>query len=169
MAISPFYSGRIPQELFDHIENFREVSGEGKTDLLIKALAQYTGFELDKVTPKTPPIREELNSIYERLENLEELFNDNKKIKFDNKNNQLELLDDNKPITSDNTKEILILSTNKTVEETGVSQSSLSSWKNNNQLPKIYTNKESNQKFEIDIESDEYRKTLWRVRYIDNG
>jgi hypothetical protein len=46
MAANPFFSGRIPQELFDHIEKRIEKSGESKTDILVQALAIYTGFDL---------------------------------------------------------------------------------------------------------------------------
>ena len=42
---NPYFSGRIPPELFEHIEKFRETSGESKTELLIAALSTYTNYQ----------------------------------------------------------------------------------------------------------------------------
>lgn len=47
MAASPFFSGRIPQKLFDAIEDHRQQTGESKTDVLIKALSNYVGAPID--------------------------------------------------------------------------------------------------------------------------
>lgn len=41
MAAKPFFSGRIPQDLFDAIEQHLEKTGESKTDVLVKALSAY--------------------------------------------------------------------------------------------------------------------------------
>ena len=198
MASNPFFSGRIPQALFDHIESFREKSLEKKTDLLIKALAQYTGFELEKDKPQNPPIRTELDNIYSRLQKLESLLNNSKEtITVDNNKNQLELKYDNKKITNDNVEErsdnslitkdneleesndiqqittdnsYKLLLTKDVVKLTGTSQSALSLWKKENKFPKIYVNKKSKQKFEIDFDEERSakRKQMWRVKLIDN-
>jgi hypothetical protein len=51
MSTKPFFSGRIPQDLFDVIEQRTKETGESKTQILIQALAAYTGFDLSD-TPK---------------------------------------------------------------------------------------------------------------------
>ena len=110
MATNPFFSGRIPQALLDRIESFRKETGEGKTDILIKALAKYVGFELEKDKPSYPPIRQELNSIFVRLEQLEEIVGVDKETVVTKNKNQLELNydtetvppNDNSSITNDN-------------------------------------------------------------------
>lgn len=184
MATNPFFSGRIPQTLFDHVEKFREESGEEKTELLIKALAQYTNFELEEKPFDIPPIRKEFNTIYTQLENafskikyLEKLVNVDKKATTNNNSiNQLELLEsdksdpilDNLLITNDNKTKIFILSSTETVKKTGISQPTLSVWKKKNQFPRTYTDKKTNKTFEIDLEKNELKKNLWRVRLIDN-
>lgn len=47
MAASPFFSGRIPQKLFDAIEDHRQRTGESKTDVLVKALSAYIDVPLE--------------------------------------------------------------------------------------------------------------------------
>ena len=71
---SPFFSGRIPQELYDRIDQHIKESGEGKTQILINALSQYLGFEIS--TPKSSSVNtdlflSELESLKERVSLLE--------------------------------------------------------------------------------------------------
>lgn len=40
---SPFFSGRIPQELMDRIEANMEMTGKSKTEILVSALSLYLG------------------------------------------------------------------------------------------------------------------------------
>lgn len=47
MAVSPFFSGRIPQSLFDAVETYRQQTGESKTDVLVKALSAYINVSLE--------------------------------------------------------------------------------------------------------------------------
>lgn len=46
MTTSPSFSGHIPQALFDAVEAHLAITGEAKTELLIRALAAYIGYEL---------------------------------------------------------------------------------------------------------------------------
>lgn len=80
MANSPFFSGRISQELYDCVQRHIEVTGEGKTDILKNALAQYINFDLDNIKTKgtTPKIihdieeiKEDIKLLTERIEKLE--------------------------------------------------------------------------------------------------
>ena len=71
---SPFFSGRIPQELYDRVDQHVKESGEGKTQILINALSQYLGIEIS--TPKSSNINtdlflSELESLKERVGLLE--------------------------------------------------------------------------------------------------
>lgn len=71
---SPFFSGRIPQELYERVEQHIKESGEGKTQILINALSQYLGVEISK--PKSTSVNtdlflSELESLKERVSLLE--------------------------------------------------------------------------------------------------
>ena len=71
---SPFFSGRIPQELYDRINQHIKETGEGKTQILINALSQYLGVEIYK--PKSSGVNadlflSELESLKERVSFLE--------------------------------------------------------------------------------------------------
>jgi hypothetical protein len=77
MAANPFFSGRIPQELFDHIEKRIEKSGESKTDILVQALAIYTGFDLPSIKESTKsPLAEKIEILVSEVELLKKKFNE---------------------------------------------------------------------------------------------
>ena len=115
---SPFFSGRIPQELYDRVDQHVKKSGEGKTQILINALSQYLGIEI--FTPKssnanTDLLVSELESLKERVGLLER-----------SQSQQLSLLspdndNDNKLITSDNS--IMVLTSKEVTELTGIARS----------------------------------------------
>ena len=115
---SPFFSGRIPQELYDRVDQHVKESGEGKTQILINALSQYLGIEIS--TPKSSNINtdlflSELESLKERVSSLER-----------SQPKQLSLLspdniNDNKLITSDNS--VMVLTTTEVIKLTGVARS----------------------------------------------
>jgi hypothetical protein len=65
---SPFFSGRIPQELYDRVDQHIKESGEGKTQILINALSQYLGIEISK--PKSSGVNTDL--FFSELESLKE-------------------------------------------------------------------------------------------------
>jgi hypothetical protein len=96
MAANPFFSGRIPQELFDHIEKRIEKSGESKTDILVQALAIYTGFDLPIQKEITQsPLAEKVEMLTLEVELLKEKFNElelyqkrNKEIVSQSKSNE---------------------------------------------------------------------------------
>ena len=71
---SPFFSGRIPQELYNRVDQHVKESGEGKTQILINALSQYLGIEISKPissNANTDLFLSELESLKERVSSLE--------------------------------------------------------------------------------------------------
>lgn len=71
---SPFFSGRIPQSLYDAIESYRQQTGESKTDVLTKALAAYINLPLEeKLLSKIESVPE-LKSLEKRVALLEQAF-----------------------------------------------------------------------------------------------
>lgn len=110
---NPFFSGRIPQELNDRIDQHIKESGEGKTQILINALSQYLGVEISK--PKssnanTDLFLSELESLKERVSLLERSQQVAEPIKIaEIPHKQMSLLDqasDNDDNNSDNTEEL---------------------------------------------------------------
>ena len=112
---SPFFSGRIPQELYDRVDQHVKESGEGKTQILINALSQYLGFEIPKPSSiNTDLFLSELESLKERVSLLER-----------SQPKQLSLLspdntNDNKMITTDNS--VMVLTTKEVTELTGIAR-----------------------------------------------
>lgn len=86
MSVSPFFSGRIPQDLFDHIDQRIKETGESKTEVLIHALAAYTGFDLLDVKEgqqsllmqKVESLSLEIKAMKEQIEDIKSLQNQQK-------------------------------------------------------------------------------------------
>ena len=93
MTTNPFFSGRIPQGLYDRIEEYREQTGESKTEILIRALAQYVDYPLEGDAP--PPIKQTFEEIFSRLAIIES------KIANEGQLSQLSI-DNNKQLSIDN-------------------------------------------------------------------
>ena len=187
MTANPFFSGRIPQGLYDHIEEYRKETDESKTDVLIRALAKYVEYELEEDQPNIPPIKKTFDEIFRRLDlieqelltfaplekkqNAEQLTTtyDNKAITLDNRQedniDNILVTKDNTVITKDNSKSSQILSTREVLELVEISQSTLSSWKRQGKLPNTCG------KYEIDFDHSETkpRNSFWKVRLIDNN
>ena len=108
---SPFFSGRIPQELYDRIEQHIKESGEGKTQILINALSQYLGIEIS--TPKSSNVNTDLFLI--ELESLKE------RVSLLERSQPKQLSPDNKLITDDNS--VMVLTTTEVVKPTGIARS----------------------------------------------
>jgi hypothetical protein len=92
---NPFFSGRIPQELYEKAENHCKENKESKTDLLIKALSSYLNFPVEIQRQSYAQFqqgiaREEFEDLKARLIRLENItsFQDNmlnnSKESFDN-------------------------------------------------------------------------------------
>lgn len=126
---SPFFSGRIPQELYDRVDQHIKESGEGKTQILINALSQYLGVEAPKPKPSnvnTDLFLSELENLKERVSLLErsqpkqlsllstDNTNDNKMI--------TESRNDNNTVVSDNKLDnsIMILTSKEVADLTGI-------------------------------------------------
>ena len=166
MATNPFFSGRIPKGLDDRIEEYRKYTNESKSEVLIRALAKYVEYQLEEKAPQIPLIREEFDKIYKRLEILESQLGK----KETELPKQLEITDDSEVIISDDKDEAIFLTTQEAMKKLDVSQASLSSWKNKGLLPKKHRNRKANKIFEIDMDQErsEKRKTIWRVKSLDN-
>ena len=156
MATNPFFSGRIPKSLNDRIEEYRKYTNESKSEVLIRALAKYVKYQLEEKAPQIPPIREEFDKIYKRLEVLENQLTEHKEYLP----KQLEIAVDNKVITAENSSSIQILSTKDVVAliGKGCSRTSLSRWKRQNELPKTKNG----------YQIEESEKGKWKITKIDN-
>jgi hypothetical protein len=127
---SPFFSGRIPQELYDHVEQHIQESGESKTQVLIDALSQYLGIETSKSKASSVNkdlLLSELESLKERVSLLEK--SQPKRLSLlslDNNN-------DNNLITDDN--RVMVLATTKVVELTGIARSTFEDRHKDGKLP----------------------------------
>lgn len=166
---SPFFSGRIPQELFERIEQHVQSTGESKSQILVNALSQYLGLELPASNSS------EVANIKTRLAVLESAIKEIQTGQSKSDRYQMSILDasdntDNNVITevisSDNTdNKIEILPTLKTVHLTGIPRKTLEDRRNKNQFPiegngyKVigYAGKQSEKPF----------SNLWEIR-LDN-
>lgn len=102
MATKPFFSGRIPRDLFNAIEKHIQKTNETKTQVLVNALVEY----LELPSPRET---EEINK--DKINSLENLVNTHQQIikQLENRISKLELgekppINDQKLITSDNTE-----------------------------------------------------------------
>ena len=135
---SPFFSGRIPQELYDRVDQHVKESGEGKTQILINALSQYLGIEIS--TPKSSNINtdlflSELESLKERVGLLER--SQPKQLLLLSPDNTI----DNKLITSDNATDnksdnsIMVLTSKEVTELTGIPRGTFEDRHRSGKLP----------------------------------
>lgn len=70
---NPFFSGRIPQELHQRIEEYIKSTGKTKTQLLVEALSTYVGIQLSVDNKAiTDNYDRRLSDIEERLKALED-------------------------------------------------------------------------------------------------
>jgi len=128
---NPFFSGRIPQELYDRVDQRIKESGESKTQILINALSQYLGVEISTPKSSTNLFLNELESLKERVSLLER-----------SQPKQLSLLsgdnsDDNKLITHDNTTDnnVRILTSKEVTELTGIPRGTFEDRHRSGKLP----------------------------------
>lgn len=128
---SPFFSGRIPQELYDRVDQRVKESGEGKTQILINALSQYLGVEIS--TPKSSGVNidsflSELESLKERVGVLER--SQPKQLSPDN-------ISDNKLITDDNATDnsVMVLTSKEVTELTGIPRGTFEDRHRSGKLP----------------------------------
>ena len=135
---SPFFSGRIPQELYDRVDQHVKESGEGKTQILINALSQYLGVEIS--TPKSSGVNidlflNELESLKERVGLLER--SQPKQLSLLSPNND----NDNKLITDDNATDnkpdnsIMVLTSKEVTELTGIPRGTFEDRHRSGKLP----------------------------------
>jgi hypothetical protein len=185
---NPFFSGRIPQSLYDKVEQHINESGKSKTELLINALSNYLDFPVE--TKQTNNSNEELwivvKELQERIKKLEEgsitkdiIIPDNIDITAINKNeeySQPSILEsnDNEDIESKNGEDIKnykLLEMEDILTLPGIKELDPSKTKNrirnakqNNKLPVEI------EKYSIDYAGkspDNTKNNLWKVAEID--
>lgn len=163
MPASPFFSGRIPQELLDAVEKHRALTGESKTDVLVRSLAKYVGYELPEVEVTEPPIRSQIDKILKRLEAVETELGKSKQTSIQSPSpdkEQLGLQLDNSQITKDNENEdTRVLITHEAIETVGISQSTLSEWKTKKLLPR----EKNGYRIDFDHSTKSPRRSYWKV------
>lgn len=104
MSISPFFSGRIPQELYDKADEYCKETGKKKTELLIEALSTYLNFPVKTQTTNFVPqaaevTKEMFDSLQEQVNRLERLVSQSQSsvILNDNSDNNQLYQDDTQP------------------------------------------------------------------------
>ncbi|HYX19176.1 MAG TPA: hypothetical protein VE944_33475, partial [Nostoc sp.] len=97
MSSNRFFSGRIPNELYEQAEKRCEETGDSKTEVLIKALSAYLDFPLatagkNFIAPTIEVTKEMFLELQERVKTLETLTSNLQLpvIKTDNANNNHE-------------------------------------------------------------------------------
>ena len=128
---SPFFSGRIPQELYDRVDQHVKESGEGKTQILINALSQYLGVEISTLKSSnvnTDLLLSELESLKDRVSLLER--SQPKQLSPDN-------INDNKLITDDNATDnsVMVLTSKEVTELTGIPRGTFEDRHRSGKLP----------------------------------
>jgi hypothetical protein len=107
LMANPFFSGRIPQSLYDKVEQYINESGKSKTDLLINALSSYLDFpvEIKQTNSSNGELWIVVKELQERIEKLEQgsitkdvIIPDNKDITKPNTNSEQLSLLENEPI-----------------------------------------------------------------------
>lgn len=124
MASNPFFSGRIPTELYQQAEKHCQETGDSKTELLIKALSSYLNFPV-AIPGKTfvaLPV-EVSKEMFERLEERVKVLENSLKIdtipviRNDNDDNtkeeKQEIICDNSVKTDDNKSDSLEIEPNR--------------------------------------------------------
>lgn len=178
---NPFFSGRIPQSLYDKVEQYISESGKSKTELLINALSNYLDFPVEAKQANNS--NEELwivvKELQERMEKLEQgsiskdvIIPDNKDITKTNTNpEQLSFLK-NESIKPDKeadakfltTKELLDLPEIKELDTKKI-YSSINNAKQQKRLPIEIEN------YSIDDGGKDPKNTrniLWKVTTINS-
>lgn len=107
---SPFFSGRIPQELNDRINQHCTETGESKTQVLLNALSKYLDFPI-KPPVTTSVSAERFNQLEQRVAELEKKLEITTVISVDNSR----IIKDK--ITGDSNTDLVEESDNNTIEK----------------------------------------------------
>ena len=110
MVTNPFFSGRIPQGLYDRIEEYREQTAETKSEILVRALAQYVDYPLGE-EEAPPPIKQTFEEIFSRLAALESKIANENRLSQLSTDNTKQLSDDNMVITENNAADLQLNNT----------------------------------------------------------
>jgi hypothetical protein len=174
---NPFFSGRIPQGLYDKAEQYISESGKSKTDLLINALSNYLDFpvEAKQANNSSDKLWIVVKELQERMEKLEQgsitkdvIIADNKDIIKTNTNSEQLSLLENESIKPDikflTTKELLDLPEIKRLDTKKI-YSGINNAKQQKRLPIKIEN------YSIDDGGKDPKNTrsiLWKVTTINS-
>jgi hypothetical protein len=111
MASNPFFSGRIPPELYQEAEKYCQETGKSKTELLIEALSDRLNFPVtlpgkNPVIPDVEVNREMFEKLEERVKFLETLLNVNESLVIINDNSSDNRAEKPEEIIADNVVEV---------------------------------------------------------------
>jgi hypothetical protein len=76
MSTKPFFSGRIPQNLYDALEAYRQRTNESKTDILIQALSRYIDHPVELSTSPNAVEASRVESLEKKFEVLKQELQD---------------------------------------------------------------------------------------------
>lgn len=113
MSTSPFFSGRIPQELYDKAEEHCKDAGKKKTDLLVEALSTYLNFPVRTQTtnfvPQPAEVTKEMFELLQQQVNKLELLitqiQSDVITQHDDRSNSITTLPDNTVVIHDNSSD----------------------------------------------------------------
>ena len=144
MVEKQFFSGRIPQHLYDAAEKFCDSEEISKTELLVKSLSAYIGTPAEMpsvdeaVIKNIANLQQRMSDVEKQIEALKEkaINTDSKQLTFDNVNNNEINNVITKPEALDT--EPVILTTNEVCEKTGIKKRALEYIKGKNKFPKTH-------------------------------
>jgi hypothetical protein len=91
MTANPFFSGRIPQELFDQAVDHSKTTGQSKTEILVRALSQYLDMPVPAGIQSNAALEARITLIEQRLEAISVISTDN--TDKEKENGQLSIFD----------------------------------------------------------------------------
>lgn len=146
MATNPFFSGRIPQDLYKKVEDFIKQSGKTKTEVLIESLASYLKHPIETKQPTgNEEVWKEINALKEKIvileENLSNVIDKNRKLNLDETaENEDKLTSPEKDVTTVDIHSSRSLKTGTISDNIDISNDNI----DNRQLSLLEENSESN-------------------------
>jgi hypothetical protein len=146
MASNRFFSGRIPNELYEQAEKHCKETGDSKTEVLIKALSTYLDFPItipgkNIIAPNPEVTKEMFLDLQERVKTLEVLTN----------NLQLSVIESNN--TDNNHEEIQNINDNILDNIDNKTDNS----KAENENPSVIESNNNSNNKDLELKGDEYQ------------
>jgi hypothetical protein len=146
MASNRFFSGRIPNELYEQAEKHCKETGDSKTEVLIKALSTYLDFPItipgkNIIAPNPEVTKEMFLDLQERVKTLEVLTN----------NLQLSVIESNN--TDNNHEEIQNINDNILDNI----DNKTDNYKAENENPSVIESNNNSNNKDLELKGDEYQ------------